>query len=1373
MGGNLALDRHLPTIKGRPAYEHFHRYAFSQKFAEGKRVLDMGCGAGLGSAILANRAAYVVGFDSDAAIVAIARRNYTHRQNCMFMTGDVSKLPFADGEFDAVVSFETLQDVHGREAMIAELARVLNKDGHLIISMRSNLLDPACGELVSVLNRHFAASHVLGQRFFLASAIGAAQDGQAAHATYDALTRDSANPLEVSMATAKLVEPEHRLFLCSKVADGLAPIAPSLYFDPQDDLWREQLAINGVAEHLKVQEEDLRKRNRELETSLAAATQDAELHSSEAETLRQLLDLNKRRLGLLEEEGRTLSVTMAEVIQRSGQLSNFIVTLHGEIAADRSNRQHFMTQSSEELALRRQAEADLTSLRGELGARERVMELTEQHHERELSRLSRRVELAEAELAKKNAETAEMERSQRDRLDLREREIGEIKGKLNEATAKVQELSQRLSVSDDEIEQLKTKLADISEIEAALRASLVKQDEELAGATSKFEAAQQQILETAEQSGQSQKWDEVSERIVRIEKVLASHLEAGAKLESSVENLEHQLEADKSRRMKFEEDADGRLGQLQRKVEGPATKVARPNSAPEARMAEFQSSNSEPVSTELAGFNVHSDAADHAENEALRRQLKEAQSRLFERTLHVAEFNRKFAEQNLANPALPSLTLASQDAALILPAAAGASPAVQIPALARAPASPDIRLNGGARPTHAQPSGEAAKQRFRADCRRALNEFLSGSERLVLPTSAEPRVSIVMVVHNQAELTYECLRTLPGALDVPSELIVVDNGSTDETEKLFGFVSGARIIRSSENLHFLRGVNRGTEECKGDTILLLNNDTTIKPGSLAAALNRLDDESDIGAVGGKIVLIDGTLQEAGSIIWSDGSCLGYGRGRLPREPEFSFSRDVDYCSGAFLLVRRSLFEKLGRLDATFAPAYYEETDLCMRIRDAGYRVVYDPSVEVKHFEFGSSSSPAKAIELQTRNRKIFVDRHRATLQAAHLPSGSRPLDARMKPLKQKRLLILDDRLPNPQLGQGFPRAHSISRLLLKQGWFLTFYPTSFPGIDWGEAYRLYPREVEVASDSGRAGLKAFLTKRAGYYDAILVSRPHNMELVNALIAQDPKILGRTKIIYDAEALIAPRDAMKRAMLGRPVPANDQLRAIENEVKLGKSACAILAVNETEAEHFRSAVRCPVSVIGHAIKIEPTAQGFAERAGLLFVGALDGDDTPNVDSLAWFVKEIMPKIDRMIGATWTLHVAGSNRSAKARSLAGPRVKLLGMVDDLSDVYANARVFVAPTRYAAGIPMKVHEAAAAGVPSVVTPLLAKQLNWVQGKDLIVGATADEFADGCAKLYTDQGLWERVREAALVSVRTDCDYAAMEKKLADVMSVVDVTR
>lgn len=664
------------------------------------------------------------------------------------------------------------------------------------------------------------------------------------------------------------------------------------------------------------------------------------------------------------------------------------------------------------------------------------------------------------------------------------------------------------------------------------------------------------------------------------------------------------------------------------------------------------------------------------------------------------------------------------------------------------------------------PDLAAVKEAFRRASTERFEAFLAGGERLTLPCSAKPKVSVVLVLWNQAPLTLACLQGLAGEFDLPLEVVIVDNASSDQTGALLERLNGARILRNQENVGFLKAVNQGVAEASGEHVLLLNNDAVMRPSSLVAACETLECNRNIGAVGGRIVLLNGRLQEAGSIIWRDGSCLGYARDAEPECGEVMFRRDVDYCSGAFLLFRLATFEQLGGFDEAFAPAYYEETDFCLRLWEHGLRVVYDPRVVIDHFEFGSSEKSEHALALQARNRTTFLAKHEQTLQQQSVPAAEAILAARMRDQVRGRVLIIDDRVPLRNLGSGHPRARHILHEVVDSGRFVTFYPLQTPVETWHNTNASLPLEVEVAMGLGVAGLKDYLANRRGYYDTLWVSRPHNMKVIVRLHEKRPDLFEGMRIVYDAEAVFAVREAHKARLFNDRAALAKAEADITDELALTRIAQRIVTVSETEAGYFRQASQAVVQVIGHGMVAKPTPRGFAARRDLLFVGALDDEGSPNVDSLLWFVGEVMPKLQARLGQAVRLVVVGRNRAPSVQALRHNGVDLLGRVDQLDDQYDQARVFIAPTRFAAGIPHKVHEAAAYGLPVVATGLLATQLGWQDGAELLVADDPDTFAAQVAKLYEDQTLWESVRAKALGRLAQDCDPQLFRERVRAVL-------
>src|SRR5262249_47760997 len=148
--------------------------------------------------------------------------------------------------------------------------------------------------------------------------------------------------------------------------------------------------------------------------------------------------------------------------------------------------------------------------------------------------------------------------------------------------------------------------------------------------------------------------------------------------------------------------------------------------------------------------------------------------------------------------------------------------------------------------------------------------------------------------------------------------------------------------------------------------------------------------------------------EAGNIIYRDGSTLGYGRDLSPQAPEVNFVRDVEFCSGVFLMARRSLLNELEGFDDRFAPAYYEDTDLCLRIRGAGYRVVYDPAVLVHHLEYGSAVSSRGSEAEIGRARQLFAEKHADYVARRPLRDARRIIFDRLANPARKRVLFIED-----------------------------------------------------------------------------------------------------------------------------------------------------------------------------------------------------------------------------------------------------------------------------------------------------------------------------------------------------------------------------
>ncbi len=657
----------------------------------------------------------------------------------------------------------------------------------------------------------------------------------------------------------------------------------------------------------------------------------------------------------------------------------------------------------------------------------------------------------------------------------------------------------------------------------------------------------------------------------------------------------------------------------------------------------------------------------------------------------------------------------------------------------------------------------ASKSALVAVARISLDSLLASRSTVDFPSYETPAVSIILVLYNRAELTLQCLYSILRS-DIDSyEVIIVDNASTDETPRLLKQIRGARIIQNETNLHFLKACNQAAKKASGKYVLLLNNDSQLVPGSISSAVRTLNSSNDIGAVGGKIILPDGTLQEAGSIIWQDGSCLGYGRGDSPFDPQYMFKRDADYCSAAFLITSRELFLEEGGFDEDYSPAYYEETDYCVRLWKRGKRVVYDPNVIIFHYEFASSTSQSSAIGLQIAHRKIFVSKHGDWLPSQFPALTKNILVARSRQQEgQRRILFLDDRVPHTTLGSGYPRSNSILSEMLNLGHDVTFYPTNFPTEDWTDVYRDIPSEVEVMLDHGWEKLKEFLSKRHDYYDLIFVSRPHNMASLRAVLNENPNVCRRARLVYDAEALFSHREIKQKRLEGQELSKKEEDQLIKEELSLTENCDCVVSVSSLEGSEFSKYGCENVYVLSHAVEVAPTADDFDERSDILFVGAIHYLNSPNADSMIWFSRDILPLIQKSLGKEIKLIIAGLSCSDFRDRIDNDSVQFVGQVDDLTPLYNRARIFVAPTRFSAGIPLKVCEAAGFGLPTVATSLTGLQLGWNNERELLLADDPPSFAAACVRLYSDRSLWNQLRENMINRVSRDFSAKAFSERL-----------
>lgn len=641
---------------------------------------------------------------------------------------------------------------------------------------------------------------------------------------------------------------------------------------------------------------------------------------------------------------------------------------------------------------------------------------------------------------------------------------------------------------------------------------------------------------------------------------------------------------------------------------------------------------------------------------------------------------------------------------------------------------------------------------------RRLTKLLRGDETLTVPESSGPLVvSFILVTRNKAHLTVLSLESVLRFADVPYELIVVDNGSTDSTLAMLDRFTGAKVIGNQTNLGFGPACMQAADIAAGEFLCFLNNDALLTAGATAAVLKNFEREG-VGAVGAKILLANGKVQEAGSIIWSDGSALGYGRGDDPEQPQYNFRRSVDYCSGVFLLTPRKIFHQFGGFSPQFAPAYYEDTDYCMTLWENGLSVVYEPLAQILHYESASSGGNDRATGMMAAHQVKFKNKWEAELDRHYAPDPANVVAARIAVNSQAlRIVYIDDRIPRRTLGAGFPRSNDVVSALARMGHHVVCSTSTFPVI--GDGYEDLPREVEIFD--GFRFRQKLIDEYMPCADVVWVSRPHNLKL---LLKEHPSAFTSRKfaLVYDAEAIFSQRVRDRAALLGAPsVPTNSlEPSGLEEEIALAKMADTVVVVSQADRRVMQEGGVPRVHIVSHSISATPTQSSFQKRDAFLFVGSVHGSDNPNADSIREFCNTRWARVHGATGADFI--VAGYGTELLRSEIADPTVRILGKQDDLRPLYDRARVFVVPTRYAAGMPFKAHEAAGFGVPMVVSPVIARQMQWSDGTDYFAASGADQMAEYCIRLYGDERLWESFRTNSLARVQSELSPAVFAEGL-----------
>lgn len=608
----------------------------------------------------------------------------------------------------------------------------------------------------------------------------------------------------------------------------------------------------------------------------------------------------------------------------------------------------------------------------------------------------------------------------------------------------------------------------------------------------------------------------------------------------------------------------------------------------------------------------------------------------------------------------------------------------------------------------------------------------------------EPEISIIVPCFEQLGITLNCLQSLADHPPRASyELLVVDDASQQDDYGILAAVPGLSLIRNPHNQGFLDSCNHAAQMARGRYLHFLNNDTVVLAGSIDALHRTFALQANTGLVGSKLLYPNGCLQEAGGLVWRDGSAWNVGRFQPPNDPRFNYLRSVDYCSGASIMVPRQLFLELNGFDELYRPAYYEDTDLALRLRQRGHAVLYQPtSVVVHHEGISHGTDEGQGLKhYQLRNRERFRERWAEHLHS-HRSHGEAP-DLEKDRGVQRRVLLVDSCTPSPDRDAGSVVLLNLMLLLRHLGYQPSFIPD--------DNYANLPPYTQQCQSLGVECLYApyvtsvneHLRRDGQRYDLVVLFRP---DLAHSHWRSVRRHCPRARVLYYPHDLHYWRLRREAELRGSSRLQRQASVMQQRELNNSRQADATVVLSLNEQQELQR--QLPESKIEHLPLILNTACPPELRprfggANLLFIGSFN--HAPNADAVLWFASAIWPAVlQRWPQARF--HVVGANPPAAIKQLADAHIQVHGFVDDLDPLLAAMQVAVVPLRFGAGMKGKIGTALRCGLPVVTTSIGSEGMAAVDGTHLRIADGADAFANAVSTLLGSAQEWQQLSEGGL---------------------------
>jgi GT2 family glycosyltransferase len=591
--------------------------------------------------------------------------------------------------------------------------------------------------------------------------------------------------------------------------------------------------------------------------------------------------------------------------------------------------------------------------------------------------------------------------------------------------------------------------------------------------------------------------------------------------------------------------------------------------------------------------------------------------------------------------------------------------------------------------------------------------------------------AVVVVPHFETHsVLTSCLRALGPELyesKYKFKIVIADDASNQSIHSSLELPESVTVLQYATNVGFLRNANRAVGQTTEPIVILLNNDCIVLPGWGDELLGEMEKHPGSQIIGSKMLYPDGSILEAGGAILKDGSVVNLGRGERDGHPLFTWSREVDFVSGASLAIRREFWDQVGGFDILYSDAYCEDVDICMQARQKGGGVRLAAESKVVHLESQTYGLVRNIGESKRQNTAKLEQKWRSTLELNHLSAPADSLSLvlqgqRRQPTSKKsshKNIILFSPFATYPLSHGNRmRTWQIGQALLERGHLVHFVLFDQEGTaeddlvhmrdQWTSLSVVSPNSSRVTNPSGipfdgwyQEGLGEHAASLVELYgaDVVICSYVFQSRLLDFI----PKYV---KKIIDTHDMMSDRYSM---FLERNQTPEFFSCSAQDESKYLLRAEEVWSLREEESAYFSQITAGVVQtrVVPH---IEKPIRGRKRPRKLHNVGLLASANNINADLVANLLHALRQEFGPAL--PFELKIGGevqdllASQGINASYVSG--LEFLGFVSSLESFYGEMDCVVSPVEYGTGVNIKTVQALAQSVPLVATKFAMKGLD-----------------------------------------------------------------